>query len=93
MTRANLHRMGLLLAIVWFALSGCQSPMRTEAASVDTGAPLPGGISTPSGPRFNPGGPDADEYGARLGYPVTAVNRPGSGWVSSAIKTSSWKDV
>ena len=34
MTRANLHRIGkTVFGIVCFALSGCQSPMRTEAAT------------------------------------------------------------
>ena len=76
MTRANLHRIGkILFGIVCFALSGCQSPMRTEAASAGAGTPSPGSISG-SAPRFSADGPDADEYGARLGYPVKAINRP-----------------
>src|SRR5678815_2565217 len=76
MTRANLHRIGkILFGIVCFALSGCQSPMRTEAASAGAGTPSPGSISG-SAPRFSADGPDADEYGARLGYPVAAINRP-----------------
>ena len=76
MTRANLHRIGkILLGITCFALSGCQSPMRTEAASAGAGTPSPGSISG-SPPRFSADGPDADEYGALLGYPVKAVNRP-----------------
>ena len=77
MTRANLHRIGkILFGIVWFALSGCQSTMRTEAASAGARTPSPGSISTGSVPRFSADGPDADEYGARLDYPVKAVNRP-----------------
>jgi CubicO group peptidase (beta-lactamase class C family) len=77
MTRANLHRIGkILFGIVGFALSGCQSPMRTEAALAGAGTPSPGSISTGSVPRFSADGPDADEYGARLDYPVKAVNRP-----------------
>ena len=76
MTRANLHCIGkILFGIVCFALSGCQSPMPTEAASAGAGTPSPGSISG-SAPRFSADGPDADEYGARLGYPVKAINRP-----------------
>jgi CubicO group peptidase (beta-lactamase class C family) len=76
MTNANLRRIGkILFGIIWFALSGCQLPMRTEAASAGA-APSPGSISTGSVPRFSADGPDADEYGARLDYPVKAVNRP-----------------
>jgi len=76
MTRTNLRRIGkILFGVVCFALSGCQAPMRTEAASAGAGTPSPGSISG-SAPRFSADGPDADEYGARLGYPVAAINRP-----------------
>ena len=59
MTRTNLRRIGkILFGIVCFALSGCQAPMRTEAASAGAGTPSPGSISG-SAPRFSADGPDA----------------------------------
>ena len=67
MKRVNVHCIGkILLGIVSFALAGCQSASRTEAA----------GASAAASPRFASDGPNADEYGALLGYPFAAINRP-----------------
>jgi CubicO group peptidase (beta-lactamase class C family) len=51
---------------VAFALVGCQAPPRPES----------GALSGPASPHFNPGGPNADEYGAQQAYPVAAIDRP-----------------
>ena len=52
----------LVLVLVIVALAGCAS------------SPRPGDGGSP-GPRFTAGGPDAEEYGSREGYPVRAIYR------------------
>ena len=54
---------GLVLGILVAVLAGCASP------------PRPGEDRASSGPRFAASGPDAEEYGAREGYPVRAIYR------------------
>jgi CubicO group peptidase (beta-lactamase class C family) len=53
---------GLVLALLVAVLAGCAS------------SPRPGEGGGP-GPRFAADGPDAEEYGAREGYPVRAIHR------------------
>ena len=60
----------LVLAILVAALAGCAAP--TSAPADPTAA----GAVAGSGPRFAPGGHDADGYGAREGYPVKIISRP-----------------
>lgn len=67
MSRATATSIGSVAGLlVVCALVGCKTPPWTES-----GAP-PGNAS----PQFNPGGPDADEYGAQQAYPVAAIDRP-----------------
>src|SRR5262245_27355359 len=62
MTTGYLRGAVLSIALVACA-SGCASD-KTSVAQAPT-PPLAG-----AGPRFDPSGPDADEFGAREGYPV-----------------------
>jgi len=47
------------------ALAGCATPPTTPAPAASSPVPV-----TAAGPRFNRDGPDADEFGAREGYPL-----------------------
>src|SRR3989449_1229953 len=59
---------GLLVACLFaVALAGCASP--PSPGPRDAGAPGPPVVSAP---RFDAGGPDAEEYGASNGYPIGA---------------------
>jgi CubicO group peptidase (beta-lactamase class C family) len=62
MTARRLATAVLSMALVAWA-TGCAS----DTASL---AQAPASQSPGSGPRFDQGGPEADEFGARLGYPV-----------------------
>src|SRR5262245_46477900 len=54
----------LAAAMLALALTGCTAPAAQREAMVpDASAALP------AGPRLAPGGPEADDYGARDGYP------------------------
>jgi len=61
---------GLVFGILIAALVGCASP---DGAVVAGSSPAQS--SAGSGPRFAAGGPDAEEYGAREGYPLKAIYR------------------
>ncbi len=54
----------LAAAMLVFALAGCTAPAAQREAMLADASP-----ALAAGPRFAPGGPDADEYGARDGYP------------------------
>src|SRR4029453_12016245 len=59
---------GLLLACLFAAaFAGCASP--SSSGPRDAGASGPPVVSAP---RFDSGGPDAEEYGASNGYPIGA---------------------
>jgi CubicO group peptidase (beta-lactamase class C family) len=67
----------LVLAILVAALAGCAAPTAAPAGPTAAPAgPTAAGAATPSGPRFVAGGPDAEAYGAREGYPVKVISRP-----------------
>jgi CubicO group peptidase (beta-lactamase class C family) len=57
----------LALAILAAVLAGCASPADLETASTPSAAA--------PGARFAAGGPDAEAYGAREGYPLKAIYR------------------
>ena len=66
---------GLALSILVAALVGCGSPTRPDPdGAVVTGSP-PAQSSASSAPRFAADGPNAEEYGAREGYPIRAIHR------------------
>jgi CubicO group peptidase (beta-lactamase class C family) len=56
----------LALAILAAAVAGCASPAGPGTDSRP---------ATAAGPRFDAGGPNADAYGAREGYPLKAIYR------------------
>jgi CubicO group peptidase (beta-lactamase class C family) len=64
---------GLVLGIVLAGLVGCASPTRPGDAVATGSAPAESFGS--SAPRFAAGGPNAEEYGAREGYPVRVIHR------------------
>jgi CubicO group peptidase (beta-lactamase class C family) len=68
---------GLVLAIFVSAVAGCASPARPkpDGAARSTDAASSTAASATSGPRFAAGGPNAEAYGAREGYPVKAIYR------------------
>jgi CubicO group peptidase (beta-lactamase class C family) len=70
--RANTLALGIVIVMLGAA---CTSP--THRSMDDGGAPgpLPARVSAGSGPRYAADGPDADEYGAREGYPVKSIYR------------------
>ena len=66
---------GVVFGFLGAALFGCQSSTRLDPG-IDT-VDSPRGIhGAGSLVRFATGGPDADEYSARLNYPIAAINRP-----------------
>ena len=65
---------GLVLSIVVAALVGCASPTRPSPNGVVTGS-SPAESSARSAPRFAADGPNAEEYGAREGYPIKVIYR------------------
>jgi CubicO group peptidase (beta-lactamase class C family) len=71
MKLAGVPRMdGLVLSILVVALVACASPTRPNRnAAVGTGS-SPAESSASSAPRFEVDGPNAEEYGAREGYPI-----------------------
>ena len=69
--RANVFVLGI--AIVMLA-AGCTLPAQS-ADGGGTASPVTARPPAGSGPRFAADGPDADEYGARDGYPVKAIYR------------------
>jgi hypothetical protein len=66
--------LALGIAIVMLA-AACTSPTHRSADGGGATSPLPAQASAGSGPGFVADGPDADEYGAREGYPVKAIYR------------------
>jgi CubicO group peptidase (beta-lactamase class C family) len=62
---------GVILAAL--VVGGCASP--TPRSAGDPSDSSPAGSSVSAGPRFAPDGPDADDYGARDGYPVKPIYR------------------
>jgi len=56
-------RTAAVTAALVACVAGCASDTRQRAQA-------PASPSTAAGPRFEQGGPDADEFGAREGYPV-----------------------
>jgi len=57
----------LRIAALSIALAACASGGATDKGAL---AQAPAAQSAPLGPRFDPSGPDADDFGARAGYPV-----------------------
>jgi CubicO group peptidase (beta-lactamase class C family) len=64
------HTGGRLLVILVATLASCASP---DGAVVAGSSPVES--SAGSGPRFAASGPNAEEYGAREGYPVKIISR------------------
>src|SRR5262245_41324702 len=60
---------GAILAAT--VVGGCASPTPHSP-----GAPVSSASSVSAAPRFAPGGPDADDYGARDSYPVRPLYGP-----------------
>jgi CubicO group peptidase (beta-lactamase class C family) len=65
----------LALGIVVAAFVGCAGPSAPHADGAVVIASSLAESSAGSGPRFAADGPDAEEYGAREGYPVKIINR------------------
>jgi CubicO group peptidase (beta-lactamase class C family) len=65
----------LVLGIVLAGLVGCASPTRPNPGDAVMTGPAPAESLGRSAPRFAAGGPNADEYGAREGYPVRVIHR------------------
>jgi CubicO group peptidase (beta-lactamase class C family) len=65
----------LVLSILVTALVGCVSPTRPNADRAAVTARSPAESSSSSAPRFAADGPNAEEYGAREGYPIKAIYR------------------
>jgi CubicO group peptidase (beta-lactamase class C family) len=70
----------LVLAVLVITLAGCTSPTRVDPGATGASAVSPAGSSPAAGsaspgPRFAADGPNAEEYGARDGYPVKAIGR------------------
>jgi CubicO group peptidase (beta-lactamase class C family) len=51
-------------------VAGCTSPSLTRSLDGDASGSSPAEQSAPSAPRFTAGGPDAEDYGASVGYPI-----------------------
>ena len=51
-------------------VAGCTSPSLTRSPDGDASGSSPAEPSAPSAPRFTAGGPDAEDYGASVGYPI-----------------------
>ncbi len=75
MTAARLTAkvVGVILAAL--VVGGCASPTPRSAGGPVVCGSSPAGSAVSAGPRFAPDGPDADDYGARDGYPVKAIYR------------------
>jgi CubicO group peptidase (beta-lactamase class C family) len=58
-------RYAIAAGLAAMVLAGCASPGASDGL-----APGAAASSGPAAPRFAPGGPDADEYGAGDGYPI-----------------------
>jgi CubicO group peptidase (beta-lactamase class C family) len=65
----RLGRRGTAIALLAAGLGACASP---TAPAVDGGGP---GAAASAGPRFSPGGPDAEAHGAGDGYPIAVFYR------------------
>ena len=65
----------LVLGIVVAALVGCAGPSVPHADGAAVIGSPPAESSASSGSRFAADGPDAEEYGAREGYPIKIINR------------------
>jgi CubicO group peptidase (beta-lactamase class C family) len=65
------HKGWVVVGILIAALAGCAS---RDGAVVAGSSPVES--STSSRPRFAASGPNADEYGAREGYPIKIISRP-----------------
>jgi CubicO group peptidase (beta-lactamase class C family) len=68
------HRGRLILGVL-IATLGCASATRPHQDGPTVTGPPAAESSGSSVPRFEAGGPDAQEYGANEGYPVKAINR------------------
>jgi CubicO group peptidase (beta-lactamase class C family) len=66
---------GLVLGILVAALVGCASPTRPNADGAGVTGSSPAASSARSTSRFRADGPNAEEYGAREGYPIKAIYR------------------
>ena len=72
MTRRGVLRSLVPAGLVATLLVGCASPtLRSSDGAVAAGRASTGS-SASSAPRFAVDGPDAEEYGARDGYPIKA---------------------
>jgi CubicO group peptidase (beta-lactamase class C family) len=58
------HRWLASAGLLAVALAGCAAPPARDGVGSAAAA------ATASGPRFSPGGPDADDYGASQGFPM-----------------------
>jgi CubicO group peptidase (beta-lactamase class C family) len=66
----------IVLGLVCAALVACQSPTGPNLDGTVLAASSPVTTSASASPRFSSDGPNAEEYGAGLGYPVAAIHRP-----------------
>jgi hypothetical protein len=85
---ANTLALGIVLVML---AAACTSPSHRSMDGGGASSPVPAGASAGSGPRYGADGPDADEYGAREGYPVKAIYRVVSSSAFSATTTRSSK--
>ena len=58
------------LCVLAAVVGGCTSPSATGARDSIASGSSSAEPSAPSAPRFAPGGPDAEDYGASSGYPI-----------------------
>ena len=65
----------LALGILVAACVGCAGPSGPPTNGTVVSASSSAGSSATPGPRFAADGPDAEEYGAREGYPVRIISR------------------
>jgi len=70
--RANALALGIVLVMV---AGACTSPPHRSMDGGGATSLLPARASAGSAPRFAADGPEADDYGAREGYPVKAIFR------------------
>src|SRR5262245_9891035 len=68
--------LALGIVIVMFG-AACTSPAHRSLDGGRATSPVPPRASAGSGPLYANDGPDADEYGAREGYPAKAIYRAG----------------
>jgi CubicO group peptidase (beta-lactamase class C family) len=66
---------GLVLGILLAVLVGCASPTHPGPGGAVVSGSSPAGPSAGPAPRSSASGPDAEQYGAREGYPIKGIPR------------------